>query len=110
VTFHPAIVFIHESNTDHYLESVQKPFETSTIYPNPSNSSFAIRFFVPHSVHAEVIVYNLLGQQISRIAGQMFSAGWHDLQWNANDSPSGIYLAVFSTPTYQMTKKLILLK
>ena len=65
-------------------------------YPNPFNSSTIIPFYVPTSTHAEVQVYNILGQKIITLANHELKAGMHKLEWNGKnkngrDVSSGIY-------------------
>jgi hypothetical protein len=60
-------------------------------YPNPFNPSTKINYSIPQSGNVNLMVYNGLGQQISRIPMGNQIAGTYEYKFNANDLASGIY-------------------
>jgi hypothetical protein len=52
-----------------------------------------------------VTVYNILGQAVKTFK---VNQGSHKLNWNAKGCASGIYFYKLSTPTYNATKKLVI--
>ncbi|MBK7143058.1 MAG: T9SS type A sorting domain-containing protein [bacterium] len=44
-------------------------------YPNPFNPSTEISFTLPSRTDVRLTVYNLLGQQVTRLVDEMMSAG-----------------------------------
>jgi hypothetical protein len=84
-------------------------------YPNPFNPETTIQFSLREPVVAQLQIYNAIGQKIRVLADQNFPAGSHRLAWDGkNDQgnlvPSGIYLLVISTPSWQEGRKMMLLK
>jgi hypothetical protein len=91
-------------------------FELSQNYPNPFNPSTTIRYAVPNESKVSVSVFNLLGQEVATLVDDIQQAGYHEVQFNASDLSSGVYLyrinAVSSenSKEFTSTKKFILLK
>jgi hypothetical protein len=54
-------------------------------------------------------VFNALGQQVALLVSEQKSAGYYQVQWNAN-VPSGIYFYRLQAGDFLETKKMILLK
>lgn len=85
-------------------------FSLSQNYPNPFNSSTTIKFILPKPDNVELKIYNLVGQEISTLISKYLFEGEHQIQWDASNLPSGIYLYKLKTSYYTSTKKIILLK
>jgi len=79
-------------------------------YPNPFNHITHIRFGLPKAADVLLEVYNTLGQKIATLAKARFSAGYHEVTFEAGDLPSGIYLLYFKADDYTQTRKMILMK
>ncbi len=65
--------------------------------PNPFNPATLVRFSLPRAGQARLVVYNLLGQQVSVLAAGLQAAGEHVLRWDGRDvqgrpAASGVYL------------------
>ncbi len=85
-------------------------FSVSQNYPNPFNPTTNIDFSLPTASRVVVSVYNILGQEVARLADSYYEAGEHTLQWNAGDNASGVYLYRIEAGDYTVTRKMILLK
>jgi hypothetical protein len=96
VIFYPATVTIRGSGADDYWGNIPTEFGIRSVYPNPFNSSLAIQFSIPSTDRVEIIVYDILGRQVSMLANTVMNAGEHRLDWNANDMSSGAYFIVLS--------------
>lgn len=80
-------------------------------YPNPFNPSTTIQFGLPESGQVDIYVFNLLGQQVARLAqNRVFSAGWHKVSFDASALPSGIYFYQVRLGEQIFTRKMTLLK
>ena len=79
-------------------------------FPNPFNPVTTIKFQVPNFDHVNIKVYNLLGQEISSLVNEDFTAGVYSLQWNAINLASGIYYIRFITNNYTDFIKVLLIK
>ncbi len=79
-------------------------------YPNPFNSIAKIQFVIPEKNKVVIKIYNVLGQEIKQIFNQVADKGFHEIQFNAGELPSGIYFYKMETGKFSDVKKLILLK
>jgi hypothetical protein len=71
-------------------------FELAAVHPNPFKSQTCMTLRLPETAMVGIQVYNLWGQQVSRIAPRILTAGQHQLLWDGRDDagmplPSGIY-------------------
>lgn len=79
-------------------------------YPNPFNPSTTIRYRIPETGEITLAVFNLLGQKIATLVKGKQSAGEHQLTWDAEGLPSGIYYLVLTSQQQQEVQKAILLR
>ena len=82
-------------------------------YPNPFNPSTTIRYSLGTSGHAELAVFNSLGQKIRTLADGPQAAGVHTVQWNGCNGSgqhvsSGVYFYRLRSGTYVKTMKMVL--
>jgi hypothetical protein len=79
-------------------------------YPNPFNPSTTIRLSLPVSGHVSVRLFNVLGQEVSRLVNEILPAGTVERKWNADGFPSGMYYCVMTSTNQTITKKLLLVR
>jgi hypothetical protein len=79
-------------------------------FPNPFNSSTKIKFQLPFTAHVQLSIYNILGEEITTLIQGRISQGEHEVVWNSEDLPSGLYLYSMISEKYSSTKKLLLIK
>ena len=79
-------------------------------YPNPFNPETKIAFNLDLASNVRIDVYNIKGQKVETIADEHFDAGQHNLVWNAENAPSGVYFYRIITDQESATGKMILLK
>lgn len=79
-------------------------------YPNPFNPSTTIRYSISTPGYVSVNVFNLLGQKVETMVQDYRDAGTYELNFNATDLVSGIYIYTISVNEYTSSKKMILVK
>jgi photosystem II stability/assembly factor-like uncharacterized protein len=79
-------------------------------YPNPFNPTTTISFDLPEDVRVSLIVFNVLGQQVAVLKNESMSAGSYNINFNASDLASGIYIYRIQAGEHQSRKKLMILK
>ncbi|MFC2135324.1 right-handed parallel beta-helix repeat-containing protein [Bacteroidota bacterium] len=79
-------------------------------YPNPFNPSTKIQYALPQQSKVIINIYNVLGERITELLNDIKPAGYHEVEFKANNLPSGIYLYQINAGDYTETKKMILLK
>lgn len=79
-------------------------------YPNPFNPTTIISFMLKNSGHTTLKVYNVMGEEIATLVNNYLVQGKYDLQFNANQLPSGIYIYKLTSGNFSQTKKMMLIK
>ncbi|MCH8300131.1 MAG: T9SS type A sorting domain-containing protein [Candidatus Marinimicrobia bacterium] len=79
-------------------------------YPNPFNPTTTIEYELANAGKVQLIVYNLLGQEIERLVDGTKSAGKHNINWDASNLASGVYLYRLQAGDFVQTRKMVLLK
>lgn len=77
-------------------------------YPNPFNPETAIKFKLPKSSFVTLKIFNLAGQEIAGLVEGFKVAGDHEVKWQSQDLPSGVYFYRLQAGNFSETKKLIL--
>ncbi|UCE67204.1 MAG: T9SS type A sorting domain-containing protein, partial [Candidatus Zixiibacteriota bacterium] len=85
-------------------------FRVHQNYPNPFNARTIIKFELPVSSQVSIEVFDLLGRKIETLLNTRFDAGFHDIAWNADNYPSGIYFYILQADDYSKACKMMLLK
>jgi PKD repeat protein len=76
-------------------------------YPNPFNPSTTISFSIKEGDCGRLTIFNLKGQTV---LADKFETGEYNFEWNADGLSSGIYFYKLTTPSDNITKKMLLMK
>ena len=94
-------------------------------YPNPFNPATTIKYSIPiaagsgqastslsnHVPSVQLIVYDVLGNEVATLVDEEKSPGNYEVQFNASNLASGVYIYRLRTSSgFLITKKLILMK
>ncbi len=84
-------------------------------YPNPFNPSTEIAFSLARRATVELTIYNLLGEQVTKLVNRELPAGVYKTNWNGTDGDgksvaSGVYFYRLSFDGSARTRKMLLLK
>lgn len=102
------ILLIDLSNSTKALGNVS--YELTLNYPNPFNPVTKIRFALPKSSFAKLVVYDMLGRELETLVNEQLSTGTYEADWNAAQFTSGVYYYKLSAGDFTETKKMILIK
>lgn len=91
-------------------ESMELKFELSQNYPNPFNPSTTIRYSIPENGMVTLKVFNILGQEVNTLVNKVQNAGLHQVNFNAGQFASGVYIYRLSSGNFVSTKKMLLIK
>ena len=71
-----------------------------------------IRFHLKNSAKVKLTIFNSLGEQVTILADDEYSAGIHEILFNTNNYnlASGIYFYQLRTNDFTITKKMNLVK
>jgi len=79
-------------------------------FPNPFNPVTTIQFGMKHSGDVTIDVYNILGQNVATVWKGYKPAGYHKVQFNAENLATGMYLYRMQTRDFIEIRKMIILK
>ena len=79
-------------------------------YPNPFNPTTKIQYELPISTEVNLSIYNGIGHKISELVNGVQRAGFHSVNYAAQNSSSGIYYYRLETPFSTLTKKMVFIK
>ena len=81
-----------------------------TVHPNPFNPETTISFTLPEAAEISLVIYDIQGREVVRLFDGWYPAGVHESNFDASNSPSGVYFACLQTNGFSQTKKLLLVK
>ncbi len=79
-------------------------------YPNPFNPTTTIKYSVPQNDFVNLTIYDILGKAIKTLVNEEKPAGEYEVNFDASNLSSGVYLYKLQTGSYTQVKKLMLLK
>ena len=96
---------------------VPNVFQLYQNYPNPFNPSTTIKYSIPSNLNSSkdgtlvtLKIYDLLGREVELLVNEEKSPGFYEVNFNASNLASGIYLYRIKAENFVVTKKMILLK
>jgi photosystem II stability/assembly factor-like uncharacterized protein len=109
---------IRTTSAEQVRSGIPGEFSLSQNYPNPFNPSTSLEFTLPQESFVSLTIYSVLGMEIKSLLNEQLPVGYYRIQWNAHETPSGIYfLRLQARPTaggqaagFVDTKKMILLR
>jgi hypothetical protein len=69
-----------------------------------------IKFQIPNEFKTRIIVYNFLGKEVKTLIDEKLISGEHEILFDTNDLPEGIYFYKLEIEHFSETKKIILTK
>ena len=60
-------------------------------FPNPFNPATTISFELPEASQIALVIYDVLGREVTRLVEGPLEAGRHSVTWEAGHLPSGTY-------------------
>ena len=85
-------------------------FSLKQNYPNPFNPRTLIEYTLPKPGKVLLTVYNLLGEEVTRLIDKRIAAGVHQVTWDASSVASGIYFYRLKAGDFVQTRKMVVLK
>lgn len=98
------------TKVDDFGEDIPNKYILFSNFPNPFNPTTTIRFALPKGEVVNLAVYSLLGQKVVQLLNEYKAKGYHSIEFNAKNLPSGTYIYQLKTSNFSETKKLVLLK
>ncbi|MBK7629959.1 MAG: T9SS type A sorting domain-containing protein [Ignavibacteriales bacterium] len=92
------------------MENIPTIFSLEQNYPNPFNPSTKISWQSPVNLYQTLKVYDMLGNEVATLINEEKPAGIYEIDFNASQLSSGVYLYKLQAGEFKSTKKMILMK
>ena len=80
-------------------------------YPNPFNPITNIKYQVPRSSNVKLIIYNILGKEVSTLVNEKKPSGTYEVKFDGTNKSSGVYFySLFINEEKIETKRMLFLK
>ncbi len=79
-------------------------------YPNPFNPATTIRYSLPDAGTVSLKVYNLVGQEVATLINGYQPVGQYNVTFNGSNLSSGVYFYRLESGSYNVVKKMMLVK
>jgi hypothetical protein len=79
-------------------------------YPNPFAGTTTIHYWLPQPEPVRIDIFNLSGQPVTTLINNDYLSDHHQLEFNAENLPAGIYFYRIQGATFQQTQKMILIR
>ena len=90
--------------------TIPRIFRLGQNYPNPFNPTTNIQYSIASRQFVELKIFNVLGQEIQTLVNAEKPAGNYQVEFNAANLPSGIYLYRIQAGSFNQVRKMILIK
>ena len=90
--------------------TVPQKYSLEANYPNPFNPTTNIRFSLPEAGFVKLEVFDILGKEVESLVNKNMEAGVYNINFNATNLKSGIYVYKLQTDNFVQVRKMMLLK
>ncbi|NOS86215.1 MAG: T9SS type A sorting domain-containing protein [Ignavibacteria bacterium] len=91
-------------------ENIPLSFFLYQNYPNPFNPVTKIKFDIPNQSIAKIIIYDLLGREVTILVNEQLKPGSYSVDWDGSGFASGVYFYSLVTNDFVETKRMVLIK
>ncbi|NOZ45770.1 MAG: T9SS type A sorting domain-containing protein [Chlorobi bacterium] len=93
----------------------QIEFNLEQNYPNPFNPVTTIKYSIPFikkglKLFVQLSIYNVLGQKVATLVNRNNNPGNYQVNFSADNLPSGVYIYRLAAGNFVQSRKMILLK
>lgn len=90
--------------------NLPESYALNPAHPNPFNPETTISFDLPEAGQVSLVIYDVQGREVARLADGFYPAGGHQLSFDGSDLSSGIYFVRMVSGNFYQTQKLLLIK
>ncbi len=105
VSNEPLILGLNNINT-----AIPQTISLGQNYPNPFNPSTKIKFALPKGSSVQLIIYDILGKEVTKLVNEKLQAGTYEYEWNGINLPSGVYFYKLRADDFSETRKMLMVK
>jgi hypothetical protein len=110
--FHKKVITgdCHQTPVSVHQTAFANSFALLASYPNPFNPKATIRYSIPRTEQVNLDVFDPLGHKIATLVNEKKASGYYEIQFDAGQFASGVYLCRLVAGATILTNKLVLLK
>lgn len=105
-----SILLTHSGMVSSEEDGKVDQFSLAQNYPNPFNPVTTIKYTLQQAANVSLTIYNVMGQQVEKLANGRKVAGTHSVSWNAGELASGVYYYRLKAGNQVIIKKMSLIK
>jgi Secretion system C-terminal sorting domain len=90
--------------------NVPLSFKLFQNHPNPFNPTTKIWYEIPNDGNVKIVVYDVLGREVSKLVNDYKKAGRYSVNFDAKDLAAGLYLYRIISGEHSSQKKMLLIK
>ena len=99
-----------ETRTEEQEQVIQK-LENLQIFPNPFSNQTTIAYQLDKPAEVSIQLFDINGRQVKSILKKKWHPeGRHELLFNADQYPEGIYTVLLNTPNQLISKRIVLMR
>ena len=98
---------INETNLENLIPIEYALYQN---YPNPFNPATTIQYDLPSASDVSLIIYDILGRKVKELVNTKQEAGRYEIQFDASNLATGIYIYQLVGDKFISSKKMLLLK
>jgi photosystem II stability/assembly factor-like uncharacterized protein len=99
-----------ETKVEEDTTTIPEEFKVLQNYPNPFNPTTRIRFSVPNRGRVRLEVFNPLGQRVRHVFDGLLEPGEHEVEFDGDGLPSGMYFYKLIADRSSLVGKMILIR
>lgn len=80
----------------------------TSLFPNPVKDRLVITFYLDHESNVTIEFFDLTGKKVKEIPKKIMATGEYDIELDATELKSGVYLCKISTSTWIEAKRFII--
>lgn len=103
--YNTAVIGINNS-----IETIPDAFYLHQNFPNPFNPETSIGYTLNRGGIIKAEIFNVLGEAVAEFLNIYQPSGYHVINWNAIDMPSGIYFCKVTSSGRSKSIKILLIK
>ena len=102
--------YIVVGNISSFLDPIPDQFGLSNAYPNPFNPTTTLNLDLNQESFVDVNIYNVTGQLVVNLISADMKAVYHNVNWDAGNIASGVYIVKVVAGSNVASQKVMLLK
>ncbi|MEX0844373.1 MAG: T9SS type A sorting domain-containing protein, partial [Balneolaceae bacterium] len=108
--FDNAVMEKIDATSNETPDEIPAKFALNQNYPNPFNPTTKISYDLPEASDVMIKIYDITGREVAELINTRQSAGTHNIEWNAKQFATGVYLYRITAGDFTAVRKLTLIK